>query len=120
MGALAMILKKYKVPVWRTDNLEDTINFLHAVYKKYYGTPSGRIPLPKVIKQYNVDLIGISMLTCVPGIGQLTAQRILKKIPISELGKYEPKELKKAVPRINKKSAVLLHKVFNLKIKGGE
>jgi len=118
MGALSMILKKYKVPIWRTENLEDTINFLHALYKKYYATPSGRIPLPKIVKQYDVGLLRIGMLTCVPGIGQVTARRILKEFTMEDLGKVEPKMLVKKVPRLRKKPALLLYKVFSKE--GGE
>jgi len=118
LGGLSAVLRKWRIPTWRTEDMKETITLLTVMYLHFKKKHSGRIPLPKVKKYTNIKKIRMTMLSCIPRVSSTLAMRILKEYPIYELGEIMPESLAGNIKGLGLSTAKVIVEVFRKE--GGE
>jgi len=105
IGAIASTVFAWKIPVMMFLNDHQFVEGMRVMYNQCTNKRPSFKPLPP--KHYSIREIREEMLCCLPGVGRITAKRILKDNPSPmDWVKLDKKKLQKY--RLRKKSGKIL------------
>ncbi|MCS7125387.1 MAG: helix-hairpin-helix domain-containing protein [Aigarchaeota archaeon] len=112
-GALASLIYDFKISTLFTSSPEDTAKLISVISKR--GEERKEIWVKPKKKKLEVSELQISVLTSLPGVGAVTAQRLLKGLgSLREIFNADPNILS-AVGKIPYKKSVEIHQLINTK-----
>ena len=117
-AALAYIVSKSNVTIFRTKNEEETAKLIYWIARKEFEN-SGNVGFKIKEKKVNVQTIQERILAAFPGISTVLSKRILKKFgSLKKFFNASEKELME-VDGIGEKSAKRIRKIIEEEYKGG-